>query len=278
MAKKKSRIIRLDDVVQPDSIKRKKKYRKALADCQTRLQALQLAFINSRQQGVVVMEGWDASGKGGVIRRMAWVLDPRHFQVHPIAAPEYADRGRHHLRRFWLRLPAPGELAVFDRSWYGRVLVERVEKLVPPRVWKRGYQEINEFERQLIDDGIRICKLFLHITPEEQLARFRARYENPLKSWKLTTEDFRNRGKWRQYATAINQMLKETSLDHAPWHVVAANSKHIARVECLEHIIQTMSVGVSVKLPEPDPEVMTICSEIFGLRERIDTADLLNGG
>lgn len=232
---------------------------------QQRLQAVQVAIRHQGGRGLVVFEGWDAAGKGGAIRRMAWVLDPRGFDVHPISAPTPDERDRHYLRRFWLRVPGRGEIAVFDRSWYGRVLVERVEALVPEAAWRRGYGEINQFEHQLTEDGFRIVKLFLHITPDEQLARFRARFHHPLKRWKLTPEDFRNREKWPAYETAIEDMLAETSTRAAPWHVVPANSKHHARVRCLELIVAGLSPGLDLALPPPDPEVLALAPAVLGI-------------
>jgi len=243
----------------------RKKYDKQLKAWQARLQAVQVAFRREGARGVVVFEGWDAAGKGGAIRRMAWVLDPRGFDVHPIAAPLPQDRGRHYLRRFWLRLPGPGELAVFDRSWYGRVLVERVEGLVTKAEWRRAYGEINQFEQQLVDDDFRIVKLFLHITPEEQLDRFRARFRHPLKRWKLTPEDLRNRARWKDYQDAIEDMLAETSTKQAPWHVVPANCKHFARVRALELIVEGLGRGLDLGLPSPHPEVAAMASEVLGI-------------
>ena len=142
-----------------------------------------------------VLEGWDTAGKGGIVRRLGWALDPRSFRVHPIAAPTSHERVQHYLQRFWERLPEHGQIVVFDRSWYGRVLVERVEELASPREWKRAYREINEFENAVKADGIRLVKIFLHITPEEQIRRFKDRLTNPLKRWKLSYEDFRNRAR-----------------------------------------------------------------------------------
>ena len=240
-------------------------YNKKLAKLQRKLQATQVAVVKHQIRGIIVMEGWDAGGKGGAIRRMAWVLDPRSFSVHPIAAPQPADSGRHYLRRFWLRIPGPGEITVFDRSWYGRVLVERVENLIPKKTWKRGYQEIRDFEKLLTDDDFRICKIFLHITPKEQLKRFQDRFRNPLKSWKLTPEDLRNREKWPQYEDAINDMLAETSTPNAPWHVVAGDNKYHARLECLKLVIRTMTSGLDLSLPLPHPEIIASAKKQLGI-------------
>ena len=151
-----------------------------------------------------------------MVRRLGWALDPRSFKVHTIAAPEEREKSLHYLQRFWERLPRHGQIVAFDRSWYGRVLVERVEGFAAPAEWRRAYEEINEFERMLIADGVRLVKLFLHITPDEQMRRFRNRLANPLKRWKLSYEDFRNRGRWKDYETAIEDMMEKTSAAARP--------------------------------------------------------------
>jgi polyphosphate kinase 2 (PPK2 family) len=174
-------------------------YERRLASMQSTVQAIQQAYLGTRERAVVVLEGWDTAGKGGVVRRLGWALDPRSFKVHPIAAPSAHERGKHYLQRFWEKLPEPGQIVVFDRSWYGRVLVERVEGFATKREWRRGYEEINQFERLLVADGIRITKIFLHISAGEQIRRFKDRVTNPLKRWKLSYEDFRNRERWADY-------------------------------------------------------------------------------
>jgi len=168
-------------------------YFRELARVQQRLARIQRAYLKAGHSAAIVFEGWDAAGKGGTIRCMSAVLDPRGFKVWPISAPRKYYLERHYLARFFERLPPRGAISVFDRSWYGRVLVERVEELASPRDWRRAYQEINEFERTLTDHGTRVVKIFLHITPEEQLRRFRDRVLDPTKRWKLSYEDFRNR-------------------------------------------------------------------------------------
>jgi AMP-polyphosphate phosphotransferase len=182
-------------------------YERELRPMQSTLQAIQQAYLGTRERAVVVLEGWDASGKGGVVRRLAWALDPRSFKVYPVAAPKSHEQGKHYLQRFWEKLPSRGEIVVFDRSWYGRVLVERVEKIANKREWLRGYEEINQFEQMLVADGIRVVKCFLHITPEEQIRRFKDRLANPWKRWKLTFEDLRNRSRWADYEFAIGDMM-----------------------------------------------------------------------
>jgi len=225
-------------------------YDDKLATLQRKLQRIQQAYLASGDLAVIVFEGWDAAGKGGTIRRMSAVLDPRGFKVWPIAAPRPYHRERHYLLRFWERLPPRGAISVFDRSWYGRVLVERVEGFAAREEWMRAYDEINDFERLLTDDAMRIVKIFLHISPEEQLKRFKERLKNPLKRWKLSYEDFRNRKNWDGYREATDEMLAKTSTKRAPWHVVAAENKKWARVEALTIITDALAKGIDLK-PRP---------------------------
>ena len=232
-------------------------YARRLADLQLRLRAIQIAYRAAGRRAVIVLEGWDASGKGGIIRRMTSALDPRGCRVWPIAVPTAEERGRHHLYRFWLRLPEPGTLAVFDRSWYGRVLVERVERLASEREWRRAYGEINAFERMLADDGVRLVKLFLHIGPDEQLRRFRERIRDPLKRWKMSLDDIRN---WRlraAYERAVEEMLARTSTRLAPWRVIAIDDKWSARLEALDLVARALARGVDLKVPRLDPAVLS---------------------
>jgi AMP-polyphosphate phosphotransferase len=190
-------------------------YERKIKPLQSKLQLIQQAYLGTRQHAVIALEGRDAAGKGGVVRRLGWTLDPRSFKVHPIAAPTPHQKMQHYMQRFWRRLPNQGQIVVFDRSWYGRVLVERVEGFAAKSEWKRAYREINDFERTLIDDGAHIAKVFLHITAEEQAKRFKDRLANPLKRWKLSYEDFRNRDSWKEYTEAIEDMMEKTSTDHA---------------------------------------------------------------
>jgi len=168
-------------------------YERRLEELQETLQCVQQAYLGTPHRAVIVLEGWDTAGKGGIVRRLGWALDPRSFKVHSISAPTEREKALHYLQRFWERLPHHGQIVVFDRSWYGRVLVERVEGFATPAEWQRAYDEINDFERMLIADDTRLIKLFLHITADEQLRRFRSRLTDPLKRWKLSYEDFRNR-------------------------------------------------------------------------------------
>jgi AMP-polyphosphate phosphotransferase len=201
----------------------------------------------------VVFEGWDASGKGGAIKRLVAPLDPRHVRVAQFAAPT-ADEKRHHfLGRFWPALPGWGGMTVFDRSWYGRVLVERVEGFASEEQWSRAYEEIDGFERTLADEGTIIVKLWLHTSSEEQLKRFEARAGDPLKSWKLTDEDWRNREKRPQYIEAVEEMLKRTDHPGAPWRVIPAESKRFARVEVMRVVNEEIERGMRRVGQEPPP-------------------------
>jgi len=208
-----------------------KKQSKALAQ---RLLAAQLACFAARIPTVLVFEGWDAAGKGGTIRRLLEQIDPRFYRVHGVAKPTPEELAHHYLWRFWTRLPPRGEIATFDRSWYGRVMVERVESFARPDEWRRAYAEINQFEKLLTDDGHLVVKCFLHISKKEQAQRFKAREENPLKSWKMGPEDYRNRRKWDRYEAAIDDLLARTDSKAAPWHIIPANDKHFARIAVQE--------------------------------------------
>jgi AMP-polyphosphate phosphotransferase len=192
----------------------------------------------------VLLEGWDASGKGGAIKRLVAPLDPRHVRVKQFAGPT-ADEKRHHWqRRFWPALPGWGGMAVLDRSWYGRVLVERVEGFAAESAWQRAYEEIRDFEHTLVAEGMVLVKLWLHVSDEEQLERFKAREQDPLKAWKLTAEDWRNREKRPLYEQAVEDMVRETSTGFAPWTLVEAESKRYARVKVIETVIAAAEDGM----------------------------------
>lgn len=256
--------IRLADLPMP-SAPDPEACRKRLKKLQKELVHIQQTYFHERRRAILVFEGWDAAGKGGAIRRVTRRLDPRGVHVWPIGAPAPAEQGRHYLWRFWQRLPEPGSFAIFDRSWYGRVLVERVEGLASPAEWRRACDEINEFERLLVDDGVRIVKLFLHITPEEQLERFRKRLIDPYKRWKQSEEDLRNRTRWRDYEAAIEEMFDRTSTTLAPWHATAANSKDYARMRVLEVINDRLSAGLVIEPPVLAPEVQRSAFAMLGL-------------
>ena len=201
----------------------------------------------------VVMEGWDASGKGGAIKRLVAQLDPRHVRVKQYGAPTPDELRHHWLWRFWPALPGWGGMAILDRSWYGRVLVERVEGFASKAEWKRAYGEINDFERMLADDGAVIVKVWMHVSEEEQLKRFEERRVDPLKAYKLTDEDWRNRGKRPAYTKAIEDMLEKTSTEPAPWQLVAGDSKRTARVEVIEAVIAAAEAGIERHGRRPPP-------------------------
>lgn len=208
----------------------KRKYEKELDKVELRLVRLQSKYFTQKKRAIIVCEGRDAAGKGGAIKRMTEKLDPRGVKVWPIGAPTAEEQGRHYLYRFWEKLPAPGTWSVFDRSWYGRVLVERVDKYASKQAWKRAYGEINAFEKMLTDDGIAIVKMFFHISKKEQLVRFKEREKDPYKRWKITKDDWHNRKKWAAYDEAIDDMLRETHERSAPWSLVSAEHKWHARV------------------------------------------------
>ncbi|MEF3272815.1 MAG: hypothetical protein K6356_00185 [Chloroflexus sp.] len=224
-------------------------YHRELKRLQAKLYLLGLQVYHQQRPVVLVFEGWDAAGKGGAIQRLTAELDPRAYTVHAIAAPVGDDKARHYLYRFWRRLPPRGQFAIFDRSWYGRVLVERVEGFARPDEWRRAYAEINQFERQLVDFGAIIAKFWLHISPEEQLRRFAERQNVPYKAWKLTEEDWRNREKWPAYLEAANEMLLRTSTPFAPWTIVEAEDKKYARIKILRTTVHALETELgSVKL------------------------------
>jgi len=239
-------------------------YERRLASTQRTLQLIQQAYLGTSHRAVIVLEGWDTAGKGGVVRRLGWALDPRSFKVHAIAAPTGREKALHYLQRFWERLPQHGQIVVFDRSWYGRVMVERVEGFASDAEWRRAYGEITHFENMLLADGARLVKIFLHITAEEQLRRFRNRLTNPLKRWKLSYEDFRNRGRWHEYETVIEEMVERTSLRHAPWHVIPANNKPFGRLAALRIIADRLSKGVALEPRPLAPGVAEAAQLLFG--------------
>ena len=224
---------------------------KRLGKAQRRL--LHLRLINGGQLNegrlgppvCIVFEGWDAAGKGGAIKRLVEPLDPRHVHVAPFAAPTPDELRHHFLWRFWPPLPGWGGMTIFDRSWYGRVLVERVENLATEVQWRRAYEEINDFEHTLAEEGMIVIKLWMHMSHEEQLRRFERRRDDPLKSWKLTDEDWRNREKRAEYDEAVSDMLRLTSGPLAPWDVISSENKRNGRVEVIETVIRRMEEGMA---------------------------------
>jgi AMP-polyphosphate phosphotransferase len=227
---------------------------------QRRLEAAQIAMLEIEQdfrvsgrRGIVLFEGWDAGGKGGAIQRMTAKLDPRWVRVWAIGPPSPDEQGRHYLFRFWEKLPPRGHIAIFDRSWYGRVLVERVERLIEPAAWQRAYQEINEFEEMLAADGIRLVKIFLHVTAEEQLRRLAERIADPLKHWKIEADDIRNFARRKDYLVAMDEMFDRTSTKIARWHAIAGEHKWFARVTAIETAVEILGKGLKLEpLPVGD--------------------------
>ncbi|MBI3828456.1 MAG: polyphosphate:AMP phosphotransferase [Planctomycetes bacterium] len=211
----------------------KKKYEKELEELQGRLNLLSRRASAQQVSSSLVFEGWDAAGKGGAIRRVTAALDARHYRVIPIAAPTDEEKSQHYLWRFWRHLPRAGRVTIYDRSWYGRVLVERVEGYAREDEWMRAYQEINAFEEQLARHNIVVLKFWLHIAKDEQLRRFKLREATSYKQYKITQEDYRNRSRWEAYELAVNEMVERTSTEYAPWHLIEANDKHHARLKIL---------------------------------------------
>ena len=240
-------------------------YERRLVSMQSTVKAIQQAYLGTRERAVLVLEGWDTAGKGGIVRRLGWALDPRSFKVHPISAPATHERGKHYLQRFWEKLPEHGQIVVFDRSWYGRVLVERVEGFATVPEWRRAYEEINQFERLLTEDGIRIVKIFLHISADEQIRRFKDRVANPLKRWKLSYEDFRNRERWADYEVAIEDMMEQTSAKRAPWYLVPTNDKLFGRLAVFKILIARLGEGISLEPPPLDPKITKLAAQLFDL-------------
>lgn len=233
----------------------KRSYEDALARAQIAMLAVEQTYSVDRRRGIILFEGWDAGGKGGAIQRLTQRLDPRGVKVWEIAGPSADEQGRHYLWRFWQRLPPPGHIAVFDRSWYGRVLVERVEGLTPEQDWRRAYREINEFERMLVDDGVRLVKIFLHVSAGEQLKRLAERIADPTKHWKIAPDDIRNYALRARYTEAMDEMFAETSTTLAPWHVVAGEYKWFGRVAALRTAVDILGHGLDLKPPPVDKDV-----------------------
>src|ERR1700736_5266468 len=236
----------LDELDQNKSVDQED-YRIKVKEYQLRLLNLQRALIETRHDVVVVVEGPDAAGKGGAIKRLVEKLDPRTFRVYSIVKPTQEEYSHPYLWRFWSKLPPYGQIAIFDRSWYGRVLVERVEGFASGAEWRRAYREINEFERLLVEDGTAVIKVYFQITKDEQLDRFKRREADPLKHWKITEEDWRNRRKWVEHNEAAESMFEQTWTHYAPWRVLEANFKWYARLKLLKAAIRALeSLGLKV--------------------------------
>ncbi|MDE5863419.1 MAG: polyphosphate:AMP phosphotransferase [Lachnospiraceae bacterium] len=231
-------IPKLSEIALEDKKLTDEEYRKELKSCQKRLRDLHNELYRKRIPVIIAYEGWDAAGKGGNIKRIASALDPRGYEVHPIASPEPHEKARHYLWRFWNRLPKDGHIAIFDRTWYGRVMVERLEGFCSENDWQRAYNEMNEFEKELSDWGAVVIKFWVQIDKDTQLERFTLRQNTPEKQWKITDEDWRNREKWDMYEEAIDEMLQKTNTTYAPWYVLESNDKKYARIKALKTVIK----------------------------------------
>ena len=239
-------------------------YLKRLVRAQLRLLRVQQWISRTNCRAIVAIEGWDAAGKGGLIQRLTEKLDPRPVQVWRIGAPRADEQGKHYLYRFWEKLPPPGDIAIFDRTWYGRVLVERIEGFIDKDAWKRAYDEINAFEKTLTDDGVRLIKILLHLSADEQRQRIIRRLETPDKRFKVTLDDFRNIRKREKYLDAFDDMLERTDTDDAPWHVLATDSKKRCRVDGVELVADLLGKGADLEPPPVDPAVAEAAREVIG--------------
>ncbi|MBR2187926.1 MAG: polyphosphate:AMP phosphotransferase [Eubacterium sp.] len=231
---------KLADIPLQDKVIEPEVYREELKRLQAELSDLHNRLYRKKVPVIIAYEGWDAAGKGGNIKRITSALDPRGYIVHPIASPEPHEKARHYLWRFWNRLPRTGHIAIFDRTWYGRVMVERLEGFCSENDWQRAYNEINEFEKILTDWGAVVLKFWVQIDSETQLERFTARQNTPEKQWKITDEDWRNREKWDQYEAAINEMLQKTNTAYAPWHILESVDKKYARIKALQIVTEAI--------------------------------------
>jgi AMP-polyphosphate phosphotransferase len=239
-------------------------YDEDLKKLQDRLAELQSLHILHNARTLIVVEGWDAAGKGGAIKRLTANWDPRYYTVFPISAPTPEEKDKHFLWRFWNKLPGKQEISILDRSHYGRVLVERVEGFCSEAEWRRGYDEINEFESRQGEIGTKIIKLFLHVTQETQDKVLTERLDDPAKRWKVTAEDFRNREKRDDYLGAMKDMFKRTDTHWAPWTVIDGNNQKAARIEVLEHVVKELEASVSQDFPDADVEILEMAKRSLG--------------
>jgi len=248
-------------------------YAADLAALQERLSRIQVQHIIHGRAAIIAVEGWDAAGKGGVISRLTSGWDPRWFQVWPIAAPDAEEKARPFLFRFWKRFPGKGEINIFDRTWYGRVLVERVEGYCSKDEWQRAYAEINAFEAELEASGITLIKLFMHVTQEEQDKRLLARLKDPWKRWKTGTDDFRNRARRADYLGAYADMFDKTDTKAARWTVIDGNNKKAARIAALTAIAEQLETHVPATAQPADPAVVALAEAAFGQPIGSDVSD-----
>jgi polyphosphate kinase 2 (PPK2 family) len=248
-------------------------YKRVLPGLQRRLYDLEKACWDHQAPSIVVFEGWDASGKGSAVATLTERLDPRGFKLHPIRAPRTYEKQRPWLWRFWLRVPAYGEMAIFDQSWYGRLLVERVERLTPKREWRKAYLDILDFERMLADDGAVIVKFWLHITKQEQKKRFKALEKDPLESWRVTPEDWERHRQYKRYLVAAEEMLARTESEWAPWTIVEATDRWFARKKIFDTLIQTLEKRLGPLAPASDMPGEAATKDL-GLRQAVEEAEL----
>ena len=225
----------------------KNKYKKELKKLQFQMLTIQQLLFKHKIGLVLVFEGMDAAGKGGAIKRLTQKIDPRGLNVHPITAPQPHEKRYHYLQRFWRKLPQHGQIGIFDRSWYGRVLVERIEGFATKNEWQRAYVEINSFEKILTDEQYILLKFWIHIDKDEQLKRFYERQNDPYKQWKLTEEDWRNREKFDDYIIAANEAFQKTDQQYAPWILVPGNNKYYARIKVLQETIEWVTQELTRK-------------------------------
>ncbi|MDL2261161.1 phosphate--AMP phosphotransferase [Methanimicrococcus sp. OttesenSCG-928-J09] len=230
----------------------KKEYKEKLKKYQRKLSFSHYSLYMNKKPMVLVFEGWDAAGKGGSIKRIVQAMNPRYYRVIPIASPTVVDKKYHYLWRFLDGIPPCGKTSIYDRSWYGRVMVERIENFCAKDEWQRAYEEINDFEKAMTNSGVIVIKFWMHISKEKQYERFTARSLNPLKQWKLTDEDWRNREKWDDYYEAVNEMIEKTSTEKAPWVVVEANDKYYARIKVLKTVVKRIEEELGSEMEEMD--------------------------
>jgi polyphosphate kinase 2 (PPK2 family) len=254
----------LDKLEMDDHPIDEKDYERELTKLQHRLLDLQVWHLRTGGRVIIGIDGWDAAGKGGLIERIVGGLEPKSTQVWRIGAPTPEEQGRHYLWRFWDRLPAPGNWAIFDRTWYGRVLVERIEGLCTKEAWKRAYHEINEFEHQLADDGAVFVKILVHVSAEEQKRRMIERLQKPHKRYKVGLEDFRNIAKRQAYLEAYRDMLERTDTTYAPWHVIASDNKMRARLAGLKILSDVIGKGMDIPEQTLDPKIEDAALKLWG--------------
>jgi polyphosphate kinase 2 (PPK2 family) len=259
---------KLDKMEMIDGPIDEKDYEREMQKLQRQLLALQVYHIRTGGRVLIGIDGWDAAGKGGLIERLVAGLEPKATQVWRIGAPTPEEQGKHYLWRFWDRLPAPGNWAIFDRTWYGRVLVERIEGFCTVEAWQRAYHEINEFEHQLADDGVRIVKILVHVSAQAQKERMIDRLDKPHKHYKVGLEDFRNIAKRKQYLKAYDDMLERTDTEWAPWHVIASDNKMHARLKGLGVVAEQVGKGAEIKDQKLDPRIARAAYELWGWKPR----------